>query len=135
MQESKGNKIPTYLLRKATGFYISHNCFLLFALFIPFHMWRWRDNHDWFPLQMKNLNIINWYQKYKLAFYIITILVTLLLTIFIRLKGERFDAEFQGDAINALWLSWKMESKVVNFDKLFLHWFSSKICEILHKAV
>ena len=37
--------------------------------------------------------------------------------------------------INALWGSWKMGWKVVNFDKLFLRWFSSQICEILHKAV
>ena len=28
-----------------------------------------------------------------------------------------------------------MGPKVVNFDKLFLHWFSSRICEILHRAV
>jgi len=32
-------------------------------------------------------------------------------------------------------ICWKIGSKVVNFDQLFLPWFSSKICEILHKAV
>ena len=35
----------------------------------------------------------------------------------------------------ALWLSWKMGSKVVNFDKLFLHQFSTKIYQNLRGDV
>ena len=35
---------------------------------------------------------------------------------------------------NALWGSWKMGSKVANFDKLFLCQFWSKISKILHIA-
>ena len=37
--------------------------------------------------------------------------------------------------INALWLGWKMGSKVVNFDKLFLHQFSNKIYQTLRDDV
>ena len=37
--------------------------------------------------------------------------------------------------INALWGIWKMGWKVVNFYKLFLRPFSSRIWEILHKTV
>ena len=37
--------------------------------------------------------------------------------------------------VNALWLSWKMGLKVVNFDKLFLHQFSTKIYQTLRDDV
>ena len=36
---------------------------------------------------------------------------------------------------NALWLSWKMGSKVVNFEKLFLRQFSKKIYQTLRDNV
>ena len=36
---------------------------------------------------------------------------------------------------NALWVSWKMGSKVVNFDKLFLHQFLTKIYQNLRDDV
>ena len=36
---------------------------------------------------------------------------------------------------SALWLSWEMGSKVVNFDKLFLQQFSTKIYQALRDDV
>ena len=52
----------------------------------------------------------------------------------VRLACRHIDSLTQWQLHNALWGSWKMGSKVANFDKLFLCQFWSKISKILHIA-
>ena len=49
--------------------------------------------------------------------------------------GEDGGDEQRNNGDNALWLSWKIGSKVVNFEKLFLHQFSTKIYQTLRDDV